>query len=370
MKKALAWACSIALLTAVGTCALADDTAPKISAAKNTGTVAVDGKLDESGWQINNELTYKIGDPNNKVTFGTMWDEKNLYVGIHVVDDKVFNTHADNVWDDDEVEVFIDGNMTKGDYDDQTAQFTFRYDDPQTYLDGVAMGDSKGVQHASLKTNDGYNVEVSIPWAAVGGMTVSAGKTIGFTVHNDDKDVNDSTVACSDILAYTDPNSGDAHNSSNWAELTLAAPVVSSSSSSSASSASAASSSSSSSASSTSAASSSTSSSASSTPAASSSKPAVSSTPAASSSSSSSISNATSSAASSSDSSITSSVSSSDSTAAFAPVSSGNNGSTAIAGENSNSTSGNPNTGSKGIMGAVVIGAISAAVVVISRRMH
>ncbi|MGH7945471.1 MAG: sugar-binding protein, partial [Opitutaceae bacterium] len=83
--------------------------------AKNTlAPITVDGNLNESVWSA--ELTGTVsetvsGTPNNTVTFGALWTSTHLYVAIKVLDSNLWNdTAGTNVWQDDSVEVYIDGN--------------------------------------------------------------------------------------------------------------------------------------------------------------------------------------------------------------------------------------------------------------------
>ncbi|MGH7958151.1 MAG: sugar-binding protein, partial [Opitutaceae bacterium] len=102
---------SLALLFACATPALA-----QLSySAKNTlAPITVDGNLNESVWSA--ELTGSatetvVGTPNNTVTFGALWTSTHLYVAIKVLDSQLFNDTAGSlVWQDDSVEIYIDGN--------------------------------------------------------------------------------------------------------------------------------------------------------------------------------------------------------------------------------------------------------------------
>ncbi len=88
--------------------------------AKNTlAPITVDGALNESVWspELTGTASKTIsGTPNNTMTFGALWTTTHLYVGIKVLDSQLFNDTANtgtpptNVWQDDSVEVYIDGN--------------------------------------------------------------------------------------------------------------------------------------------------------------------------------------------------------------------------------------------------------------------
>lgn len=363
MKKILAVACVAAMAAAICTVASADTTLPSINCPKATSAVTIDGNLNESGWQLENTLGVKYGSPLCTATFGTMWDATNLYVGIHVVDATVINDGADGPYDDDAAEIYVDGNNTKGAYDDATQQFIVRYNDPTIYdyQNGDPVADTPtDIKQATLKTSDGYNVEMAIPWTDLGGISVSAGKVVGFNIHIDDKNVDDATKSCNDILGFSNVKS-DYKTSANWANMTLtdAAPAPSSSSAASGSSTAPASTAPESSSSAASTASSNAApASSSAAPASSAATPASSAAPASSSS-----------AAPAS----SSSAASSDSTAAAANDTAGTD-TTAAATDAASSaapataTSSNPNTGSTGIGAAVFAAALAGAAAVVLRK--
>src|SRR5689334_11520514 len=83
--------------------------APGTVDANNTaGAPAINGQLTESGCNLaNSAAKTTIGAPNNTVTFGAMWDNTNLYVGVRVLDGNLYNDSA-NTWEDDSVEIYID----------------------------------------------------------------------------------------------------------------------------------------------------------------------------------------------------------------------------------------------------------------------
>jgi len=134
------------------------------------------------------------------------WDDTNLYLLIEVTDDVVNddNESGDAFGvSDDSPEVYLDldnsGNTASENgpancfYDDNDVQLIF--EDGITYLGycnegGANSGDDvPGVTFAEVSTDDGYRVEVSIPWTSVASLTPVAGDVIGIDVHiNDDDD--------------------------------------------------------------------------------------------------------------------------------------------------------------------------------------
>lgn len=201
--------------------ALATDTTKDFNAVKAAGIVTIDGVANEAGWQVSQELTEGItSSTNNTAKFGAMWDENNLYIAVDVKDANVINSGAQYPWDDDSVEVYIDGDNSKT-YNSHTAQFIFRWNDGTAYNYGSSSS-AVGIVHKAVQTANGYAVEAAIPWSCMGGMTAPAGgSAVGITVHVNDKDVNDPNTAVSDTLGYTANLANDWQDASNWAEMTL-----------------------------------------------------------------------------------------------------------------------------------------------------
>lgn len=186
-----------------------------------SAAVQIDGKPDETDWEISHELTQgKTDTTNNTAKFGTLWDENNLYIAFDVTDANVINSGADYPWDDDSVEVYIDGDLAKT-YNNHTVQYIFRWNDSAVHKYGNDSATTEGIVHAEAKTDGGYTMEIAIPWSSIGGMSVPSGKTIGITAHVNDKDVNDAAAASTDTLGYTPGYGGDWGDASNWAEMTL-----------------------------------------------------------------------------------------------------------------------------------------------------
>ena len=158
--------------------------AGQVDANRVTSAPAINGQLTESGWNLANTVSKTtIGTPNNTVTMGAMWDTTNLYIGVRVLDGNLYNDSA-NIWDDDSVEIYIDGNHNHGTtYDASDRQYIKGYNDSSLY----ANGSSTGVQHAWAAISGGYSIELAIPWSNLG-RTPAGGLTLGFDVGTNDDD--------------------------------------------------------------------------------------------------------------------------------------------------------------------------------------
>lgn len=163
---------------------------PATTAARATGPITIDGILSEAGWTITNMVTKPIiGTPNNTVTFGVLWDDTYLYVGAKVLDATLISDSAPYPWQDDAIEIYIDGDHDRGtSYDSHDRQivqgWNYPPNSPSIWVNG---NQTSGILHAFATITGGYSVEVAIPWTNFG-ITPSAGTVIGFDVANDDDD--------------------------------------------------------------------------------------------------------------------------------------------------------------------------------------
>lgn len=216
---------------------------------KNYDPIVVDGKLDDwigriesSNWgamldikkgkterwmraysNYMNSLSSKVeaGKVDNLMDFNmvfyTMWDEQNLYFAVIVTDAEVVTQHeGDNIWQDDCVEIWLDGRheavthtMTHDDeyqigispkskYREKTLAWVWRNSKPEPVM--AAM------KYASTLTEGGYVIEVSIPISALTGLKPKIGTTTGFNLSAVDKDEDEvwSHITWSGAL-HSDP---------------------------------------------------------------------------------------------------------------------------------------------------------------------
>jgi hypothetical protein len=149
-----------------------------------SGTITIDGVINEAAWNLNNSITKNvIGTSNNTVTFGALWDNNNLYIAARVLDNTLHNDSPDP-WNNDAIEVYIDANNNKlTTYDGNDNQFIKGWNSG-TLFSKVGVN---GAQHAWAAINGGYAIEISIPWSQLG-ITPAAGRNIGFDIGNDDDD--------------------------------------------------------------------------------------------------------------------------------------------------------------------------------------
>jgi hypothetical protein len=140
--------------------------------------------------------------------FRAMWDDDALYVLAQVLDDETARGPQSSPWEDDGVEVYVDGDGSRNDsvdgYDANDRQYVFRWSDPEAH---EAKGRGvEGIRFAQKEWEYGYRMEIAVPWGTVG-VAPEAGATIGLDVHVNDND----GVGREDKLMWSD--GGDKANS-------------------------------------------------------------------------------------------------------------------------------------------------------------
>jgi hypothetical protein len=163
-------------------------------------------------------------------TFMIAWDDYNLYIAARVRDDKyVQNASGENLFKGDSVEILLDNNVAK-DYfdrfwssDDYQIGISPGKDTPSDqievwqWLPRSKEGELTTVKAAALPTDDGYRIEIKIPWDVLG-TTPEIGKHFGFAFSVSDNDNSDSNVQQSMVS-----NDAGRHltNPMTWGDLTL-----------------------------------------------------------------------------------------------------------------------------------------------------
>ncbi|MCD6100125.1 MAG: right-handed parallel beta-helix repeat-containing protein [Candidatus Marinimicrobia bacterium] len=118
-----------------------------------------------------------------------MADETNLYILVNVKDSVLINDSGSNWWEDDAIEVFIDGDNSKGtSYDGiNDFQYGFRWGDSSINIGANSLNKTDGIDFFIKGTKDGYILELLIPWQTVG-VIPDVGDVIGFDIGVDDDD--------------------------------------------------------------------------------------------------------------------------------------------------------------------------------------
>ena len=128
-----------------------------------------------------------------------LWDSDYLYVLVDVTDESlVADTSIADSWQDDSVEVYIDGDNSKGaTTDDNDFQYRFRWntevEDASEYFH--PPDSLEGVEYAVATTDNGYLMEIKLPWANMTGETPQGGQVIGIDIFINDDDDGDGRDA-------------------------------------------------------------------------------------------------------------------------------------------------------------------------------
>jgi len=184
----------------------------------------LDGRIDEV-WFFSTEQTMENTVADNAPSSPTdcsgswraLWNWEYLYVLVEVTDDTLTNDSGggNNKWNDDSVEVYVDGdNAKRTSVDENDHQYTFWWDnevlqEPSALHNGAPS--LVGIEYAVATTDDGYLFEIKLPWMSIMGEPATPGQPIGFDVwinDDDDGDGRDSQVSwySTDGNGWQDPS--------------------------------------------------------------------------------------------------------------------------------------------------------------------
>lgn len=141
-----------------------------------TSPITIDGSA-ESVWQSGNG--YEINKPilgnevsaaDFKANYRALYDAEYLYLFVDVKDDQLHNDSGDEWWEDDVIEIYIDGNYSRGSsYDGiDDYQLFFRWNDSQVHVGSAPSGSLTGVEFVMLTTGSGYLAEIALPLSEFG----------------------------------------------------------------------------------------------------------------------------------------------------------------------------------------------------------
>lgn len=186
---------------------------------------------------LNGRGGYEAGvdELNSSGTAYALWDADNLYIIAVVTDDVLIADETDpgNAWNDDSIELYIDGLNDKcgSCYDANDTQYRFRPgieggEPPMLFAAG--MGESglpapteEGIEWTTFVQEDGtgYVIEIKLPWSK-NNVPAQSNAVIGFEVQINDADDIGSTR--SGKLHWTDSPGDDAwHHAHQFGTVTL-----------------------------------------------------------------------------------------------------------------------------------------------------
>ncbi|MEW9698564.1 glycerophosphodiester phosphodiesterase family protein [Paenibacillus sp. SI8] len=134
----------------------------------------IDGKLDETTWNLNQSLSVQVGNgPFKASNFGVMWDNQYLYIGIHGNNNNLLSNQTGNWWEQNDIEIAFDpGYHQSSPYQPDDMQIGLVYQ-PNTAtpefhfgnaLNGHKGKDEKKILRAISTTSTGWEAEVAVPW--------------------------------------------------------------------------------------------------------------------------------------------------------------------------------------------------------------
>lgn len=175
--------------------------------ASKADSIIIDGNLNEAAWNLNNNLTNQIElgnfdcgnisqgpfGNNNKVVFGTLWNENNLYIGVKVYDSLVVKG------EDDGIELFF--NMDNVRSSNCPGNWPRAYGPNDFHLIVGTDGNITSPQGMELAVKEfqityfqgGYSIELALSWEEMdffSGLTPSKGRVFGFDIANNDTDID------------------------------------------------------------------------------------------------------------------------------------------------------------------------------------
>jgi|GEM_PF-1313692 len=192
-----------------------------ILAQKNTpvasvkGTPTVDGDLaDWAGLPRSVTESAYSGNYNNALTFASSNDKNNLYFGIQVLDDDLVNDSANQSWQNDVVEIYLDGANNKASVTPKQISVNWNSKDWNP-ADEDYVSTEDGITTALKNFDGGYSIEVQVPWTAIGVTPVDK-QVLGFDIVNND---NDGQVGNNVWIAWNG-------NGNNWASTAAYGSLV------------------------------------------------------------------------------------------------------------------------------------------------
>jgi hypothetical protein len=251
MKNILFLVLSLVLVASVVEAKIVQDSIYQIP--KTTVVPVIDG-IQDNVWKSldwNMQRIYTVdgtgADSGSGLTglSKAMWDADNIYILMYTVDDIVLDIPANPGWNQDAVEIYIDGDNSKipdnvspdpggglapGDY-----QFTI----PHYLLDqeignlGVAFGttiDTTGIEFKLRDVSDdegfsGFMLEVKIPLAALGVDGASADdQPIGWELQQDESD--DASAGRQSMSKWWSNSNNSWTDASLWGTAILSSRIV------------------------------------------------------------------------------------------------------------------------------------------------
>lgn len=146
----------------------------EIRAARTLTAPVIDGRLDESFWNVSEPLAAHT-DPtaSDDSRFGLLWDDTYLYIGVRIEDDTPISGASGYWFDQDSLHLFFDPALHRSSpfaqddmqigllYAEGSSTPEFRFG---AALNNHAGKDEKQVLRAIQATPEGWTAELAVPW--------------------------------------------------------------------------------------------------------------------------------------------------------------------------------------------------------------
>jgi hypothetical protein len=223
-------------MSLLGACGDAPRTGiPRIEVGR-ASAIVIDGRFDEEAWSHAARTerfvdTMDGSQASPKASARIAWGEARLYFAFEVEDEELVSTMRDrdaHLWEEDVVEIMVDPDGDERDYVElqvSPANVVFdtrfasrRAPAPFGRLDYTSGLESAVVFHGRLddgQSDDGYDVEIGIPWSAFGdGTAPSAGDEWRVALYVLDKRANGQLG-----VGWSAPLVGDFHELSRFGRV-------------------------------------------------------------------------------------------------------------------------------------------------------
>ncbi len=211
------------------------------SATINVTSNAVDAEISKSAIPITIDAikdaaaytgaVYNISNPSSGVVdnvadlsgqWTALWRDDALYFYVNVVDD-ILGVSAQNRWENDGVEIYIDAKNDKAANYGAT-DFSFAYvRNAASIVDAGRGGSPAGIEFVKLDNATGYTLEVKIPYTTLGTSAPLNGHLMGLDVHLID---NDGGNARQGKLAWFNTTDDSWSSPGVFATIRLVANIV------------------------------------------------------------------------------------------------------------------------------------------------
>jgi hypothetical protein len=213
-----------------------DRSSANVQVARAGTPPVIDGSLGEWGASRYPISTVVFGsnrwDNENDLSGSLMssWDTSALYLAVQVNDERYAqNQTGENIFLGDHIEILFDANLQGDLRDTRLSLDDFQLgispgrgtvgtnEEAYLWYPDIWKGNYTNISVAAASTNNGYVVEIAIPWTFFG-VSASSGQEYGFAFSISD---NDSTDSAAQHSMVSNLSRRDFTNPATWGSLTL-----------------------------------------------------------------------------------------------------------------------------------------------------